>query len=744
MSEALGARSSVEMSVIIAVRDDAEGLRVTLTALADQDFGEGRFEVIVVDDASTDGTSDVAHEFAFVRLIQRATSGGSYVARNEGLRAALGSGVAITDADCRPDPQWLSAGWKSLQRNPESVFAGLIKMPLDAGPSLAAMVDVMRHLDQERYVQGGSAATANLFATAATFRDVGPFDERLRSSGDAEWSRRAVRAGHELIFEPDAVVLHPPRTTARALLRKARRVGEGSRAASRARIMESKPLYLTPWCVVPYGLERGRQRLRDNGADPRGVTWVALAFAQVALVQLPQAVYALRADARAWLKPDMSEAAARPASRPAGRSRILVTNCVIQNGGDAAILHALMGSIRTHLGIDTEFVVIDDHPEAAARLMPDLDVRPRVDRTFEPPRFLRRFEPAVSRVRRLRVLAAGWLIGRGLDSAARLLVGSRQLAALAQFRDADAVVSTGGTYLVERYQIGGRLLELEVALVMRRPLILFTQSVGRFVDPRNRSAVRRVLSRARLVLVRDQRSLSHLLDLGLSGRNVRVAADGVFGLSLTPPKPSAKVRRIAISVRDWPYAAHADDANAAYQRAIGQLAVQLVKAVGAEVVFVSTCQGVPDYWMDDSAVALKIVEALGEDGRQSITVDRDSRTPTELVKYLNGFDLVVATRMHMAILALVAGAPVFPIAYEFKTRELFDRLGLGEWVYDFEAVSEPDFVSDVERFIAGLPSLSDGLWKAVHGEHESATLAAALMAKALRLQASPTTRLRRD
>ena len=495
--------------------------------------------------------------------------------------------------------------------------------------------------------------------------------------------------------------------------------------------MKSKPLYLTPWCVVPYGLERGRQRLRDNGAEPRGITWLALPFTQVALIQLPQALYALRADARAWLDSDAGEAAARPAPRPAGTSRILITNCVTQNGGDAAILHALIGSIRALLGLDTEFVIIDDEPEAATRLMPNLDVRPRVDRTFGPIRFLRRFEPSVGRVRRIRVLAAAWLIGRGLERAARLLVGSRQLTALDQFRDVDAVVSTGGTYLVERYQIGGRLLELEVALAMRRPLILFTQSVGRFEDPQNRSAIHRVLSRARLVLVRDQRSLSHLQDLGLSGRNVRVAADGVFGLPLAPPLPSAKVRRIAISVRDWPYADHADDANAAYQEAIGQLAVQLVEASGVEVTFVSTCQGVPDYWMDDSAIALQIVEALGEDARRSITVDRASRAPTELVEYLRGFDLVVATRMHMAILALVAGTPVFPIAYEFKTRELFDRLGLGEWVYDFEAVSGPDFVSDVERFIAELPSLSDGLWEAVGREHESATRAAAVMAEAL-------------
>jgi glycosyltransferase involved in cell wall biosynthesis len=297
----LSGSDKIEMSVVIAVHNDREGLASTLSALAAQDLDPARFEVVIVDDGSTDGTPVVSGEHSNVSVIARATSGGSYVARNEGLRAAQGEFIAITDADCRPEAAWLSRGLAYLKRDPSRVYAGHIRMPLGTKPTVAAMVDVMLHLDQEKYArENGSAATANLMASAATFREVGGFDERLRSSGDAEWTRRAGKRGHPVVYAGDAVVVHDPRESAQALLRKSRRVGEGARAAARAGLTSGKAVYLTKWCVVPYGRERGRERLRENGYEPSRCVWWYLAFAQVALVQLPQAYYGLRWDLRTW------------------------------------------------------------------------------------------------------------------------------------------------------------------------------------------------------------------------------------------------------------------------------------------------------------------------------------------------------------------------------------------------------------------------------------------------------------
>jgi glycosyltransferase involved in cell wall biosynthesis len=289
------------VTAVVAVRNDPVGLNHTLAALRDQSLDAGQFEVVVVDDASSDGTAAVARTFAGVRVIVMNDRRGSYAARNRGLALARGRYIAITDADCRPHPDWLEQGLSYLARDEQAVIGGHISMPLPQRPSLAAMVDVIHHLDQQRYVEeSGCAVTANLFASAATFASVGGFNDRMQSSGDVEWTRRARLAGHRLVFAPEAVVVHPPRSEARALLRKARRVAEGGRAANRQGLLAGRAPYLDPWCLVPWQRERGRLRLRENGADPGPIRWLLVGLAQVSLVQVAQAAYALAADIRAW------------------------------------------------------------------------------------------------------------------------------------------------------------------------------------------------------------------------------------------------------------------------------------------------------------------------------------------------------------------------------------------------------------------------------------------------------------
>lgn len=289
------------VSVVVAVRNDRDGLDETLRALHHQDTCTRGLEIVVVDDGSCDGTAAVARRYPDVQVILLPSSHGSYFARNRGLEAARGRIIAITDADCRPRPDWIRRGAAVLDRDETRIVGGHIVMPLGEHPSLASMVDAMVHLDQERYVkEQGTAVTANLFASAATFRSVGGFDERLRSSGDFEWTRRAVRAGHELVFARDVVVEHPPRTTASSLVRKARRVGTGARMAAHEGLSSFRPLYLSPRCLVPAGRARSRARLQEHGADPRGLTWLVLGILQVFLLQIPQAWAQLTEDLRWW------------------------------------------------------------------------------------------------------------------------------------------------------------------------------------------------------------------------------------------------------------------------------------------------------------------------------------------------------------------------------------------------------------------------------------------------------------
>jgi colanic acid/amylovoran biosynthesis protein len=101
-----------------------------------------------------------------------------------------------------------------------------------------------------------------------------------------------------------------------------------------------------------------------------------------------------------------------------------------------------------------------------------------------------------------------------------------------------------------------------------------------------------------------------------------------------------------------------------------------VRQFDAKVTFLSTCQGIEEYWTNDADFAQQVIERLPSGVRQNVELDGAFRQPQEVVETYREFDLVIATRMHAAILGLVAGTPVLGIAYEFKLEELFHQLDI--------------------------------------------------------------------
>jgi colanic acid/amylovoran biosynthesis protein len=158
-------------------------------------------------------------------------------------------------------------------------------------------------------------------------------------------------------------------------------------------------------------------------------------------------------------------------------------------------------------------------------------------------------------------------------------------------------------------------------------------------------------------------------------------------------------------VRTWSHARRADgvDAREQYRRAIAGAARSLA-AAGVEVTFLSTCQGIPEYWTDDAAFAAAIVQEYLV-GVPGIHVDTGFHAPEELMRRFGGFDAVVATRMHAAILALAAGTPVLGIAYEFKTHELMAAMGLPELAVSFEDVGAEDLAVRVLALLDRAPEV---------------------------------------
>ncbi len=133
-----GLKTELSISVIIATRNRAELLRNALSSLARQT----RFpdEVVVVDNASTDATGEVALSFQGLlklKLVREDRAGVPH-ARNAGLRTASGDVVAFIDDDCEAEPSWLAEIERPFLRDPYVVAAGGSLIPLGGQPGIVA------------------------------------------------------------------------------------------------------------------------------------------------------------------------------------------------------------------------------------------------------------------------------------------------------------------------------------------------------------------------------------------------------------------------------------------------------------------------------------------------------------------------------------------------------------------------------------------------------------------------------
>lgn len=288
------------VSVVVPARDAARGVTRLLAALADQSLARPLAEVIVVDDGSRDGTAEVVTRSGFAVCVRQPSPTGSYGARNRGLAVARAATVAFTDADCVPRRDWLESGLRALSELDAQLIGGRIETPLGDAPTLAEMVDVARGLDQRRCVEEwGFAATANLFVRREVFDRIGPFNQRLRSGGDDELSRRAVAAGFSLRHARAAVVVHDARRTPRAVARKAFRVGHGGgmlRRVGQGPAQQRPRLWARPRAWVPRRGLLGEERLVEQGLVLSRRQRGMLDVAQWALVQAPSLAGELAAD----------------------------------------------------------------------------------------------------------------------------------------------------------------------------------------------------------------------------------------------------------------------------------------------------------------------------------------------------------------------------------------------------------------------------------------------------------------
>jgi glycosyltransferase involved in cell wall biosynthesis len=225
------------ISVIIPIYNGEADIPDLLDCLQAQTYPPDQVEYLIVDNGSNDRTLPLLQTAPTITLLQEPDIQSSYAARNQGIRAAQGHILCFTDADCRPEPDWLvnlvaplieaNIGWVAgeIQALPGD---SLFERYADRQATLS-----QQHTLAHKFLPYGQ--TANLAVRAEIFAQVGLFRPYLSTGGDADICWRILQANQlqetqwQQTFAPTAIVRHRHRATLAELRSQWRRYGTSNR-----------------------------------------------------------------------------------------------------------------------------------------------------------------------------------------------------------------------------------------------------------------------------------------------------------------------------------------------------------------------------------------------------------------------------------------------------------------------------------------------------------------------------------
>jgi colanic acid/amylovoran biosynthesis protein len=385
--------------------------------------------------------------------------------------------------------------------------------------------------------------------------------------------------------------------------------------------------------------------------------------------------------------------------------RVLILNtCSTLNRGDAAIV---LGQIR---------LLQKYYPEVRIAIT---SRTPVLDQAFYGPlgvEVLAPLTPALSLYKGLK---------RKLVQGARALASwgdTRRL--IETMRRSDLVLSCGGGYFYSYRRIlpgttfGQNVIHVYLAAFLDKPLVFLPQSFGPFGSSLAQRGVSRLLERQNVLKIFAREEVSHRLLHRMLSKNHRskiaLCPDmafyleenvGQYALKGEPLDLSQPI--LAMNLREWAFPEARDSASRRLKReeylnAFTDVARFFIQRYRGSVVVIPQALG-PDPSEDDRGICMEFCQRVRECIPEGWAVqfrEPDTSSLMGFMELLSQVTILMGTRLHSCILALLSGTPAISIGYQYKSQGTLDMLGLGRFNTNITDLSSERLLTSVEEIMS--------------------------------------------
>lgn len=371
--------------------------------------------------------------------------------------------------------------------------------------------------------------------------------------------------------------------------------------------------------------------------------------------------------------------------------KALVINQCSTNKGDRAVLFFVLREL-TRNGIDQITVSASnpeyweewpDFPETAVRIIPwGWDNSRKKDVGFWG-KVIHRIQKVILKRRINFPLVRNALIAGKRPWYLRFLVNRQFIKAL---READIVISTGGHHITTMFvpdAVTPQILDMAVALLYEKPLLLWSQSIGsfKFKSPKSRLMVQKILSGAGQIFIRDEDSAEQIKEMQVSMEHVSKTRESVFGLcdivkSRTKPSNRPLVMGISVYVHTRANRLKEHENNPRYFASLIDHAIE----AGYKVRF---------FPMELQGTDRRFIEAVINNVNKKENCEIIEGFPGTLdhINKIAQCKMFVGHKTHSQIFSLLAATPLLAIAYHKKTEDFMAQYGLEKYCITDEQIS---------------------------------------------------------